>query len=116
MAYDWPGNIRQLQNVVEHGMIISNGPVFRPPVDQLQGKTSSLPRTRRTLDDAVRDHILQALEQTRWVVGGRNGTAAYLGVARTTLLAKMRRLGIESVRSGAARGSANAQSAVASMA
>jgi len=47
------------------------------------------------LEDAVRDHIMQALEQTKWVVGGREGTAAYLGIARTTLLYKMRRLGIE---------------------
>jgi formate hydrogenlyase transcriptional activator len=108
VSYDWPGNIRQLQNFVEHGVIVSEGPEFRPPVSQLRRQTdiSSLrvnsPRvnsagmSRKTLEDATRDHILQTLEETRWVVGGRKGAAARLGVARTTLLSKMRRLGIES--------------------
>ncbi len=102
LAHDWPGNIRQLQNFVEHGVIISEGSAFQPAVLQLQSKKTGLPKIRKTLEDAVREHILQALEQTKWVVGGRHGTAAYLGVARTTLLAKMRRLGIESVREGSA--------------
>jgi len=96
VAYDWPGNIRQLQNFVEHGVIVSTGFRFEPALGQLENrKPAASPRSRQTLEDAMRDHILQALEQTKWVVGGRHGTAAYLGVARTTLLAKMRRLGIE---------------------
>jgi formate hydrogenlyase transcriptional activator len=99
VAYDWPGNIRQLQNFVEHGVIVSTGFTFDPPLGQLQSrKTGSLPKSRKTLEDAMREHILQALDQTRWVVGGRHGTAAYLGIARTTLLSKMRRLGIEGNR------------------
>jgi len=102
-AYDWPGNIRQLQNFVEHGVIVSSGPAFRPPAIPLPSRKANLPCERKTLEDAVREHILQALEQTKWVVGGRHGTAAYLGVARTTLLAKMRRLGIESARDLPAR-------------
>jgi formate hydrogenlyase transcriptional activator len=98
VAYDWPGNIRQLQNFVEHGVILSPGPVFQPHLNQLQPRreTKVLPSTRRTLEDATRDHILQTLEETKWIVGGRQGAAARLGVARTTLLSKMRRLGIES--------------------
>jgi len=96
IAYDWPGNIRQLQNFVEHGVIVSHGPVFEPPLSQLRGEShSDLPRSRKTLEDATRDHIVQTLEETRWVVGGRHGAAARLGIARTTLLSKMRRLGIE---------------------
>lgn len=97
VAYDWPGNIRQLQNFIEHGVIVSEGPVFQPPLGQLRRRTeaTSLPTSRKTLEDATRDHILQTLEETRWIVGGRNGAAARLGVARTTLLSKMRRLGIE---------------------
>jgi formate hydrogenlyase transcriptional activator len=101
MAYDWPGNIRQLQNFIEHGVIVSEGPVFRPSFSQLQQETTSLPKGRKTLEDATRDHILQTLEETRWVVGGRQGAAARLGVARTTLLSKMQRLGIDTQRLGA---------------
>jgi formate hydrogenlyase transcriptional activator len=115
-SYDWPGNIRQLQNFVEHGVIISRGAAFQPALEQLENKKTSLPKTRKTLDEAVREHILQALEQTRWVVGGRRGTAAYLGVARTTLLAKMRRLGIESRREGLANPGVERQAAFAAMA
>jgi formate hydrogenlyase transcriptional activator len=116
VAYDWPGNIRQLQNFVEHGVIISPGTAFQPPLLQLQNKKTNLPKNRKTLEDAMREHILQALEQTRWVVGGRHGTAADLGVARTTLLAKMRRLGIESAREGLANRSAERQAAFATTA
>jgi transcriptional regulator with GAF, ATPase, and Fis domain len=71
---------------------------------------------RKTLEDAMRDHILQALEQTKWVLGGRQGTAAYLGVARTTLIAKMRRLGIESSRTAGYSRGASRQAAFGAMA
>ncbi len=97
VSYDWPGNIRQLQNFIEHGVIVSNGPVFQPATGQL--KTRALPaqaKSRRTLEDAMRDHILETLKESNGVVGGKNGAAARLGIARTTLIAKMRRLGIES--------------------
>ncbi len=116
MAYDWPGNIRQLQNFVEHGVIVSGGSEFQPPLGPLKAAKTGPPRSRKTLEDAVREHILQALEQTRWVVGGRHGTAAYLGVARTTLLAKMRRLGIESTRESLSNRGAGRQNAFASIA
>jgi formate hydrogenlyase transcriptional activator len=116
VAHDWPGNIRQLQNFVEHGVIISLGAVFQPPLNQLQSRNTTPAKDRKTLEDAMREHILQALDQTRWVVGGRHGTAAYLGVARTTLLAKMRRLGIESAREDLAHRNAQRQAAFASMA
>jgi formate hydrogenlyase transcriptional activator len=116
VAYDWPGNIRQLQNFVEHGVIVSTSFTFEPPLGQLHNRTAALRRNRKTLEDAMREHILDALDQTKWVVGGRHGTAAYLGIARTTLLAKMRRLGIETVREGMRHGSAGRQAAFASMA
>ncbi len=99
LAYDWPGNVRQLQNFIEHGVIVSRGPVFQPPLSQLRSsKPTVAPKNGRTLDDATRDHVLQTLEETKWVVGGRHGAAARLGIARTTLVSKMRRLGIELVR------------------
>jgi formate hydrogenlyase transcriptional activator len=117
VGHDWPGNIRQLQNFVEHGVIVSTGFTFEPPLGQLQNrKNAALARSRKTLEDAMRDHILDALDQTRWVVGGRHGTAAYLGIARTTLLAKMRRLGIETAHEGMAHRSAERPAAFASMA
>ena len=123
MAYDWPGNIRQLQNFVEHGVIVSEGPVFRPDFGQLQRQTTSVPKSRKTLEDATRDHILQTLEETSWVVGGRQGAAARLGVARTTLLSKMQRLGIEMqhlspvpAANGILADNANRRAAFASMA
>jgi formate hydrogenlyase transcriptional activator len=96
VAYDWPGNVRQLQNFIEHGVIVSGGPTFEPPLSQLRSHKSSLPKNSKTLEDATRDHVLQTLEETKWVVGGRHGAAARLGIARTTLVSKMRRLGIES--------------------
>ena len=95
LAYDWPGNIRQLQNFVEHGVIVSRGPIFEAPLSQLRGQKHNLPKSAKTLEDATREHVLQILEETNWVVGGRHGAAARLGLARTTLIAKMRRLGIE---------------------
>jgi formate hydrogenlyase transcriptional activator len=96
VAYDWPGNVRELQNFVERGVIVSEGRVFQPSLSQLRGRhAASLPARNKTLDDATRDHIVQTLQETKWVVGGRNGAAARLGLARTTLLSKMQRLGIQ---------------------
>jgi formate hydrogenlyase transcriptional activator len=98
VAYDWPGNIRQLQNFIEHGVIVSKGNVFQPALNQLHSRPQAPPeKASGTLEQATRNHILQVLEETRWVVGGNRGAAAKLGVARTTLLSKMRRLGIESL-------------------
>ena len=99
MEFSWPGNVRQLQNFVEHGVIISPGPVFRPALSQLEHgirpEAEEKPQSNATLDDATRAHILATLSATKWVVGGRHGAAARLGLARTTLLSKMRRLGID---------------------
>lgn len=101
LSYDWPGNIRQLQNFVEHGVIISQRTDFLPSLDQLTHRGNyarTAHKSAKTLDDATRGYILEALAESRWVVGGRQGAAARLGIARTTLLSKMRRLGIEGTR------------------
>ncbi len=116
VAYSWPGNIRQLQNFIEHGVIVSRGPLFDPPLDQLRYQKESLPRISKTLEAATRDHVLQALEETKWVVGGRHGAAARLGIARTTLIAKMRRLGIELTRDEGNGKSASRQEAFGAIA
>jgi formate hydrogenlyase transcriptional activator len=115
LAHDWPGNVRQLQNFVEHGVIVSRGPEFRPPLAQLR---VARPQARvmpnpRTLEDAAREHIIQTLRETNGVVGGRLGAAARLGLARTTLISKMRRLGIESPRVDAVSAGADAFASMA---
>ena len=91
--YDWPGNIRELQNLIERSVILSNGTTLRSLARELIQSTPHTPSSG-TLMDAERAHILAALEGTRWMVGGRNGAAARLGLPRTTLIAKMQKLGI----------------------
>ena len=116
-AYEWPGNIRQLQNFTEHGVIVSSGPLFQPNLKLLPSRTQGPVRKEsKTLEEATRDHILDTLEQARWVVGGRHGAAARLGIARTTLLSKMRRLGIESVAEAGRHGGPLRQHAFAATA
>ena len=93
MSYDWPGNIRELQNFIERSVILTNGRQLRAPIEELTN-----PETHdgvvRTLNDAHRALIIKTLRQTNWVVGGPNGAAAQLGLKRTTLITKMGRLGI----------------------
>jgi transcriptional regulator with GAF, ATPase, and Fis domain len=89
----WPGNIRELQNFIERAVIMTKGSTLRPQMMDLMMQ-SSVSRIGRTLTDAERAHITATLRETNWVVGGRNGAAARLGLARTTLIARMKRLGI----------------------
>lgn len=92
-SYDWPGNIRELQNFIERSVILTSGPVLEAPVDELW--KDGVPADRaRSLADADRNHIIDALRKTNWVVGGKLGAASRLGLNRTTLIAKMRKLGI----------------------
>ena len=94
VRYDWPGNIRELQNFIERSVILTKGGVqLRAPVAELANKGLPVPG-RCTLADAARAHITSTLRETNWVVGGRNGAAARLGLNRTTLISKMRKLGI----------------------
>jgi len=103
LFYDWPGNIRELQNFIERGVIMSRGPIFEPDLDQLQLQRTKHHKNGSTLDDATRDHIIRTLHEANWVIGGRQGAAFRLGIPRTTLITKMRRLGIE-YRRGLVRG------------
>jgi formate hydrogenlyase transcriptional activator len=92
--YQWPGNIRELQNFIERSVILSTDKYLRPPVAEL-GQGVRLPMSKsRSLAEAERRHIMGVLRDADWVVGGPNGAAAILDVKRTTLLDKMRRLGI----------------------
>src|SRR6201987_3679186 len=99
--YSWPGNIRELQNLVERAVIVSRDSVLPNPLHKKQTELMipSLQHTRAspssmTLEDSDRALIVETLEQAAWIVGGPRGAAAKLGLKRTTLLAKMRRLGI----------------------
>jgi len=99
--YSWPGNIRELQNLVERAVILSRDGVLPNPLHKKQTEPiiPSLRRTRTfqssmTLEDSDRALIVETLEQVGWIVGGPHGAAAKLRLKRTTLLAKMRRLGI----------------------
>jgi formate hydrogenlyase transcriptional activator len=102
-AHDWPGNIRELQNFIERAVLFSPGSVLRLPLDLKQAVQPRSESASRTLADADREHILETLEQTAWLIGGQDGAANRLGLPRTTLIYKMRKLGIEARRSPRAR-------------
>ncbi len=93
--HDWPGNIRELQNFIERAVIMSTGPELRPPLAELKQLVQpASPATARTLAEAERQHIAQVLRETRGIIGGRDGAAARLGLPRTPLVYKIRKLGI----------------------
>jgi formate hydrogenlyase transcriptional activator len=91
LHYAWPGNIRELQNLIERAVILTMGDVL-----QLPALPSHLPIRKGpiTLAEAERDHILNALRNSNWVVGGTSGAATRLGMKRTTLISKMRKSGL----------------------
>ena len=94
--YDWPGNIRELENLIERAVILSAGPVLRVPLRDLQHRTIAVPYggQHQTLEEAERAHILRTLKETKWVLGGPNGAAARLAMNRSTLQFRMKKLGI----------------------
>jgi formate hydrogenlyase transcriptional activator len=101
--HTWPGNVRELQNFVERSVILCNGPVLTGSLPQSASPPQDGWRSPKivspvTLKQAERSHILDALQQTDGVIGGPNGAAARLGLPRTTLIAKMRRLGINALQ------------------
>ena len=119
--YPWPGNIRELQNVIERAVILTNGPVLSVHIDDLHvpsppaaplstpnGHAASTPISdasrqdlRSALEDSERQQIVAALEKSEWVVAGPEGAAARLGLKRSTLQSRMRKLGIRVSRTGA---------------
>jgi formate hydrogenlyase transcriptional activator len=95
--YHWPGNIRELQNVIERAVILSPGPVLRvspSEYKQRAAKSKASPSRSDTLEEAERKHVLAVLEETNWVLAGPRGAAARLGVKRSTLQYRMGKLGI----------------------
>jgi formate hydrogenlyase transcriptional activator len=93
-SYPWPGNIRELQNLVERAVILSKDGVFPNPLPTTAAQPVIVSMAVTTLKDSERSLILQTLEQVRWVIGGPKGAATKLGLKRTTLIHKMQKLGI----------------------
>jgi formate hydrogenlyase transcriptional activator len=91
---DWPGNIRELQNFIERAVLMTEGRLLCPPLWELPRATEAPSQTAMTLAEMERVHIRETLQETSWVVGGRAGAAAKLGLPRTTLIARMQKLGI----------------------
>ena len=94
--YSWPGNIRELQNLIERAVILSRGSVLEVPLAELKqtGRVVTEQNASNSLETVERDHILRILRETNWVIGGQAGAATRLGLPRTTLNNKMQRLGI----------------------
>ena len=103
--YSWPGNVRELQNFIERAVILSSRGELRAPTSELKVSGTQLVPIGKskgeTLQDVERQHILRALEQANWVVGGPSGAAVRLGIKRTTLLYRMEKLGITREESAA---------------
>ena len=103
VRYHWPGNIHELQNLVERAVILSTGSILKVPLNDLQAHSApAAPRQGETLEESERRHILDALNASEWVISGPNGAAASLGLKRSTLQARMEKLGIRRARAAAA--------------
>ena len=96
LRYRWPGNVRELQNFIERAVILSPYTVLRAPISELEPfSTLAAPvQSISSLEELQRDHIVGALEASKWVVGGRKGAAERLGMKRTSLIFKMQKLRI----------------------
>jgi formate hydrogenlyase transcriptional activator len=94
-SYTWPGNVRELQNFIERAVILSPGSNLRPPLAELKQATiQSRSSKLSTLEEVEREHVLRAIRESNWVIGGPNGAAARLGMKRTTLTYRIRKLNI----------------------
>jgi formate hydrogenlyase transcriptional activator len=96
--YPWPGNVRELENFIERAVILSRQRELEIPLSEFKSRKNALasdfPSKPSTLQQAEREHILRVLKETNWILGGPGGAAFKLGMKRTTLQSKMRRLGI----------------------
>ena len=95
--WNWPGNVRELENLIERAVILTRGSVLQVPLAEVRtgGEAAAVTGAPTTLQEAEREHILRALRECNWVVGGQAGAAARLGLKRTTLQSRMQKLGIK---------------------
>jgi len=93
--WDWPGNIRELENFIERAVILSKGPALRAPLAELELSFTGPSHDDTTLETSEREHILRVLRESKGVIAGPEGAAARLGLKRTTLNSKLKKLGIE---------------------
>jgi formate hydrogenlyase transcriptional activator len=100
MHHSWSGNVRELQNFIERAVILSEDGILRVPSLRCDRNIEDTGFGGNTLDEMDRDYILRVLDKRDWVVGGPDGAAQHLGLPRTTLLSKMKRLGISHTRAG----------------
>jgi formate hydrogenlyase transcriptional activator len=94
VRYSWPGNIRELQNLIERAVILSSGEMLQVPVSEIDETPKKL-ASQQTLEEAERVHILATLKKTRWVLSGPRGAANRLGLKRSSLQHRLKKLGIE---------------------
>jgi formate hydrogenlyase transcriptional activator len=98
-AYHWPGNVRELENFIERAVILTQGPDLFVSLAELKRTPSHITNSKpTTLEQAEREHILKALRESEWIIGGPAGAAARLGMKRTTLQSKMQKLNISRPR------------------
>jgi DNA-binding NtrC family response regulator len=93
--WHWPGNIRELENFIERAVILSKGPLLRAPLAELEKPEEPSASDDVTLESSGREHILRVLHETKGVIAGPSGAAARLGLKRTTLNSKLKKLGIQ---------------------
>ena len=93
--WHWPGNIRELENFIERAVILTNGPTLRAPLAELEASEEMFEEGNTTLESKEKEHILRVLRETRGIIAGEHGAAARLGLKRTTLNSKLKKLGIE---------------------
>jgi formate hydrogenlyase transcriptional activator len=98
MDHSWPGNVRELQNLIERAVILSEDGVLRVPPFRSPRIIEDTDFGGNTLEEMDRDYILRVLDERDWIVGGPGGAAQHLGLPRTTLISKMKRLGISHAR------------------
>jgi transcriptional regulator with GAF, ATPase, and Fis domain len=98
-SYRWPGNIRELENVIERAVILADAPILEVEPEQLPTIADNGVKLAQTsdasLDTVAKEHILSVLEQTRWVIEGPNGAAQLLNLKPSTLRYRMQKLGID---------------------